>query len=40
MKNGGNIEPMYQVSPSYAKRLKEIDKDIEAYDRGELEGVA
>lgn len=37
MKNGGTIEPVWHVSPSYAKRLEELDKQIEAYDRGELE---
>ena len=36
MKNGGKIEPMYHISPSYAKKLKEIDKQIELYDKGEL----
>ncbi len=33
---GGKTEPVWHVSPSYAKRLEKIDKDIEAYDRGEL----
>jgi hypothetical protein len=36
MKNGGRIEPVWQVSPAYAKKLEEIDRQIEAYDRGEL----
>ena len=40
MRYGGKIEPVWQVSPTYMKRLEEIDKDIEAYDRGDLEGVA
>ncbi len=36
IQNGGKLEPVWQVSPAYAERLKEIDKDIEAYDRWEL----
>ncbi len=37
LQNGGKIEPVWHVSPEYAKRLEEIDKDIEAYDRWELQ---
>jgi hypothetical protein len=33
MTHGATIEPVWHVSPEYAKRLEEIDKDIEAYDR-------